>query len=92
MKSDYYNSLQKQAKIRLTAWISKLDSIITNSVWKKNRNHYAKLMNLMCECEVLISPFTALPPHSDICTLTKHEINALIDQVELAVKHNTLKA
>ncbi len=48
MKSEYYKNLQKQAKIRINGWINKLDRIITNCLWKKNRNNYAKLLNLMC--------------------------------------------
>jgi hypothetical protein len=83
--------MQKSVKIRLNAWVSRLDGIIANPVWKRNRNSYAKLINLMCQCEVIIEPFSALPPEGDIPNLTKCEVNAVIDRVEMAVKMISLK-
>jgi hypothetical protein len=64
-----------------------LDSIIANPVWKKNRNRYVKLINLMCQCEVIIAPFNSMPPAGDVPNLTKHEMNKVIDWVERAVKN-----
>lgn len=58
-----------------------MDAIIVNPVWKKNRNNFAKLLDLMCECEVIIEPFSQLPPKTGLPNISKHEINAIIDRV-----------
>lgn len=80
--SGYYSRISKHLRIRLNGWLKKLDHIIANPIWKKNRNNYSKLMNLMCECEVIVEPFLSLPPHADVPKLEKHHINKIIDQVE----------
>jgi hypothetical protein len=55
-------------------------------VWKRNRNNHAKLIKLMCECELVLPPYSKYPPNEQVPNLSKHQINAIIDQVELAVK------
>jgi hypothetical protein len=86
INSKYYTHITKHLRIRLNGWMQKLDQIITNSIWKKNRNTYAKLINLMCECEVVVEPFNSLPPQNDVPKLNKHETNRIIDEVEREVK------
>jgi hypothetical protein len=73
--------INRHTKIRINSWLQKLDCIITNPVWKKNRNHYVKLINLMCQCENIVEPFKSMPPKGDVPNLTKHEINRIIDQI-----------
>ena len=40
----------------------------------------------MCYCEVIIEPFSTLPPDGELPTLRKHELNQIIDEVENCVK------
>jgi hypothetical protein len=77
----------KHVQIRLEGWVGKLDEVTANALWKRNRNNYAKLINLVCECEIVVDPFLALPPHHDLPKLTRHAINSVIDAVEREVKH-----
>lgn len=46
--SPFYQGMQKIMKIRINGWIQIMDTIIVNSIWKKNRNNFAKILNLMC--------------------------------------------
>lgn len=89
--SPFYNGLQKIMKIRIKGWIQAMDAIIVNPVWKKNRNNFAKLLDLMCECEVIVDPFSQAAPKNGLPNISKHEINAVIDHVELTVKANNAK-
>jgi len=79
--SSYFGTVSKHLRIRLDNWLSKLDTIIANITWKRNRNNYAKLIDLMCECETVVEPFTALPPQGDVPKMNKHQINRIIDEV-----------
>jgi hypothetical protein len=85
-RSIFFQETNRHVRIRLKNWIQRLDQIISNPVWKRNRNHYIKLMSLMCHCEIVLAPFNQLPPKGDLPPLTKHQINQLIDDVERAVK------
>jgi hypothetical protein len=86
LDSAYLRSASKHTRIRLQSWISRLDKIRINQLWKANRNSYIKLLNLMCHCEFIAAPFTAFPHHHDLPTLRKHEINHIIDRIETHVR------
>ena len=59
----FYRNMNKSTKIRINNWLALLDNVIVNSVWKKNRNNHAKLINLMCECEFILTPYNKYPPN-----------------------------
>lgn len=48
VQSTFYQQLEKIMKIRIHGWIQAMDAIIVNPIWKKNRNNFAKLLDLMC--------------------------------------------
>jgi hypothetical protein len=52
-----------------------------NSVWRTNKLNYLKLLNLMCQCEHLVHPFTSFPREGGLPFLQKHEIDRIIDEV-----------
>ena len=39
-----YKHLPKHDKIKIEHWGNKLCEVTTNSIWKANRNNYAKLL------------------------------------------------
>ncbi len=49
-------------RIRLDMWSHKLDELVNDLEWKKNRNIYIKLMYLMAKAEIMVEPFLNLPP------------------------------
>jgi GTP:adenosylcobinamide-phosphate guanylyltransferase len=79
----------KHVRIRIEAWLEKLCLTTSNPLWKRNRNNYIKLINLLCECEVVVDPFLSLPPDGDLVKLSKHKINSIIDAVEREVKNGS---
>ena len=79
--SYFYNSATKHIKIRLEKWLIYLDKIKTNKIWLKSRNIYIKMLNLMCYCECVLPPFNGLPPEGELPTLSKNQVNRIIDQV-----------
>jgi hypothetical protein len=66
----------------LDHWSKKLDQIISDNPWKKNRNNYIKLLYLMSQSEIIVEPFLSLPPEGELPFLRSYEINAIIDLVE----------
>lgn len=55
---------------------------MSNNLWRKNRNNYAKLLYVMLECCDILEPFVNLVP-DDLPTLQKcHIVHHLIN-VEL---------
>jgi len=46
----------------------------------------------MCDCELILAPYSKYPPNGEVPNLSKHQINAIIDQVELAVKNSEKNA
>ena len=84
--SRFFVGCDRHTHIRLSQWLRKLDQIISNQTWRKNRNNYAKVMRLMCECEVVLEPFNRLPPAKDVPKISKHDLNKVIDRVEAHLK------
>jgi len=84
--SFFYNNTNRHLKIRVEKWLSYLDKTRTNKVWLKSRNMYIKMLNLMCYCECVLAPFNVLPPEGELPTLSKNEVNRIIDQVERQLK------
>jgi hypothetical protein len=72
LESQFFQQANKHIRIRLVNWIETLEKIRINKVWKNNRNHYIKLMKLMCQCEYLTFPFNALPTSQDLPSLKRH--------------------
>lgn len=87
--SAYLQAASKHVRIRLQSWVSRLDKIRINPLWKANRNNYMKLLSLMCHCEFIAAPFSAFPHDHDLPTLRKHEINHIIDRIETHVRANS---
>lgn len=79
--SDFYRTASRHLRIRFDLWGRKLDQIVSDLGWKKNRNHYVKLMYMMAESEVVVEPFLSLPPEGELPFLKNYEINAIIDLV-----------
>lgn len=72
-------------KMHISAWLRKMDEGMESDAMRRVRNNYAKLLNLMCECEVIVAPFDR-PPEDCLAKLSKLRINQIIDEVEEAVK------
>lgn len=83
--SAYYRNCNTHSRIRISQWLRILDTIISNHTWRKNRNNYIKILDLMCQCEVLTEPFSRMPV-DNLPKLNKHHINQIIDAIERAVK------
>jgi hypothetical protein len=43
----YLVTASKHMKIRIQSWLSRLEGIISNNIWRKNRNNYYKLLFIM---------------------------------------------
>ena len=54
-------SLSKHVKIRVNAWLDRLEKEQFCRMEKQNRNNYLKLMHLMLECEFMTHPFGNFP-------------------------------
>lgn len=67
------NVASKHSKIRINSWLSRLELIICNNTWRKNRNNYIKLLYVMLECGEILEPFTTIAPE-EIPTLQRHQI------------------
>ena len=61
-------------KMHISAWLRKMDKGVESDGMKRIRNNYAKLLNLMCECEVIVAPFDQ-PPEGNLVKLSKLRIN-----------------
>jgi hypothetical protein len=77
-------------KIKLESWMEMLQRNEFNSVWRENKLSYLKLLSLMCQCEYLLSPFTAFPKQDALPLLLRHEIERIIDEVEKEVRNSKL--
>jgi hypothetical protein len=67
--------LQQQTQVRVTKWLKKLLEETTNTVWKRNRNSYARLLHEQLRSGgKLRAPFDTLPPDGPLPTLSKHTI------------------
>lgn len=54
-------ALNKLEKVRVNMWAKKLCQVTVNSVWKRNRNSYARTLLEMLELGKLQTPFDRLP-------------------------------
>lgn len=61
-------------KMHISAWLRRMDEVGDSEGMRKIRNNYAKLLNLMCECEVIVPPFDC-PPEGNLVRLSKQRIN-----------------
>jgi len=61
--------LNKLEKVRVNMWVKKLCQVTVNSVWKKNRNTYAKTLRDMLTLGKLETPFDRLPPQGHLAML-----------------------
>jgi hypothetical protein len=75
----------KHLRIRVNSWLSRLQSIVSNYIWKKNRNNYLKLLYIMLEFSEVIEPFNNLP-QEEIPTLYKHQLNCILLQLTTRIK------
>jgi hypothetical protein len=67
--------LQRQTQVRITKWLKKLTEETTNTVWKRNRNSYARLLHEQLRSGgKLRAPFDTLPPDGPLPTLSKHTL------------------
>jgi hypothetical protein len=58
-------------RVRLEAWLRKLNESTTHIVFKKNRNLHARLMLEQLRVGRLEDPFDTLPPEGPLPTLPK---------------------
>lgn len=56
-----YTSLPKILRLRIEKWVEKFTTVGFNTVWKKNRNMYAKLLLSMIISKNLTDPFHISP-------------------------------
>ena len=45
--------LPKSQRLRITAWLKKLCSVVDNVFWRRNRNLYAEVLSLMLAERIL---------------------------------------
>ena len=45
--------LSKSQRLRITAWLKKLCSVVDNVFWRRNRNLYAEVLSLMLADKIL---------------------------------------
>lgn len=60
-----YTSLPKILRLRIEKWVEKFITVGFNSVWKRNRNMYAKLLLSMIISQSLSDPFHVSPGEGD---------------------------
>jgi hypothetical protein len=89
--TEFYQTTSRHNRIRFNLWSQKLDQIVTDVSWKRNRNNYIKLMYLMAQSDVLVEPFASLPPEGDLPFLRNYEINSIVDLVESKVNEKIVK-
>lgn len=68
----YYTELDKGLQIRVEKWIEKLCLTGFNSVWKKHRNAYAKLLLHMILNKKFQEPFHRMPPEGQLPSFPVH--------------------
>jgi hypothetical protein len=68
----HYINLPKLQRIRIEKWVEKLISIGSNTVFRKHRNAYAKLLLSMVLKRSLSEPFTTLPPDGPLPSYPFH--------------------
>ncbi|CAG9317702.1 KIAA1107_1 [Blepharisma stoltei] len=61
-----YEPLSKHEKVRIEQWSKKLCQVTSNSIWKKNRNKYAKCLLDMVKLGNLQEPFSKIPPEGPL--------------------------
>jgi hypothetical protein len=64
--TEFYRTTTRHNRIRLNLWSRKLDQIVSDLPWKRNRNSYIKLMYLMAQSEVIVEPLLSLPPEGEL--------------------------
>ncbi|GAX78876.1 hypothetical protein CEUSTIGMA_g6315.t1 [Chlamydomonas eustigma] len=65
--------LNRIVKVRIKAWITKLQEPTTNQVWKGNRNAHTNLLLRQLSCTGRLgSPFNSLPNEGPLPTLQHH--------------------
>ena len=68
------NLLPKSQRLRVTAWLKKLCSVVDNLFWRRNRNLYAEVLSIMLASTILESPFDKAPPEGALPKLNIYEI------------------
>lgn len=68
----YYIELDRGLQIRVEKWIEKLSLTGFNSVWKKHRNAYAKLLLHMILNKRFQEPFHKMPPEGQLPSFPIH--------------------
>lgn len=68
----YYVELEKGLQIRVEKWIEKLCLTGFNTVWKKHRNAYAKLLLHMILNKKFQDPFHRMPPEGQLPSFPVH--------------------
>ena len=68
----YYTELDRGLQIRVEKWIEKLSLTGFNSVWKKHRNAYAKLLLHMILNKKFQEPFQKMPPEGQLPCFPVH--------------------
>ena len=66
--------LPKSQKLRITAWLKKLCSVVDNVFWRRNRNLYAEVLSIMLAEGILECPFDKSPPEGALPKLNIYEI------------------
>lgn len=65
------NTLRKHDRVRIVAWIKKLNMITTNKMWKKNRNLYSFLILDMILKNEFEEPINKFPPEGHLSVLSQ---------------------
>ena len=68
----YYVDLERSPQIRVEKWVEKLTLTGLNSVWKKHRNAYMRLMLTMILKKEFTEPFNHLPPDGPLPSFPVH--------------------
>lgn len=61
-------------RVKVQAWLRKLDMKIDNPVWKSNRNFYLRVLAEMAATRTVLEPFNKSPPEGPLPRLTPYDV------------------
>ena len=66
--------ISRHQRIKIQAWLKKLDMRMENVVWKQNRNFYMKVLHEMILARDIQEPFNKVPPEGPLPTLSPYDV------------------
>lgn len=71
---DSLEAVDRHQRIKIQAWLKKLDMRMDNAVWKQNRNFYMRVLYEMMLAREIQEPFSRVPPEGPLPTLSPYEV------------------